>query len=107
MSTEVEATSLPIRTATHSSVHPFAPVTKSEIENAAALVKAQWPQGTDLHFKAITLEEPLKAEMVKYLEAEFQGAQPQPIDRKVLVTYYLRMTVRMGHQDGSKRAMLM
>ena len=74
-------------------MHPLAPINSDEIQNAVELVKAQWPSNTDLHFKAITLQEPAKAEMVPYLEAEFSGSSLPTIDRRVFVTYYLRMTV--------------
>ncbi|EME42464.1 hypothetical protein DOTSEDRAFT_73331 [Dothistroma septosporum NZE10] len=92
MATESVATSPPTRTAKQSSTHPLAPVSSDEIQNAVALVRAQWPQGQDLHFKAITLEEPPKAQVVPYLEAEFSGHDLLPIERKVFVTYYLRAT---------------
>ena len=74
MATESISTSLPTRPAKQAYIHPLAPISSTEIENAVALVKAQWPSGTDLHFKAITLEEPKKAEMVPFLEAEFAEA---------------------------------
>ncbi|KAF7190658.1 Copper amine oxidase 1 [Pseudocercospora fuligena] len=92
MATEAVSTSLPVRTGKQSNVHPQAPIDAGEIQNTVALVQAQWPQGTDLHFKAITLNEPPKAEMVPYLEADFAGDDLPHIDRKVFVTYYLRQT---------------
>lgn len=92
MATESISTSLPTRPAKQAYIHPLAPISSTEIENAVALVKAQWPSGTDLHFKAITLEEPKKAEMVRFLEAEFHGGELPSIDRRVFVTYYLRKT---------------
>ncbi|KXT04105.1 hypothetical protein AC578_4891 [Pseudocercospora eumusae] len=92
MATEAVSTSLPVRTGKQSHVHPQAPIDAGEIQNTVALVQAQWPRGTDLHFKAITLNEPPKAEMVPYLEADFAGAALPHIDRKVFVTYYLRQT---------------
>ncbi|KAM3413903.1 Amine oxidase [Cercospora zeina] len=92
MATQSVATSLPVRTTKQNDVHPLAPVDRNEIENAVQLVRAQWPEGTDLHFKTIMLQEPAKAEMVPYLEAELQGTHLPVIDRRAFVTYYLRMT---------------
>lgn len=93
MATEAVTTSLPLRTAKPNSVHPLAPLSAVEIEATASLIKSQWPAGTDLHFKSVTLEEPSKAETVPYLEAEFHGYELTSIDRRVSVTYYLRKTV--------------
>lgn len=95
MSTEFVAPSLPLRQAKQTEQHPFAPLSGTEIKHAAALIKTQWPANTDLHFKSITLEEPAKAEAVPYIEAEFHGDALPSIDRRAMVTYYLRNTVRV------------
>ena len=87
------STSLPTRTAKRDEIHPLAPVGGDEIQNAVALVKSQWPANTDLHFKAITLQEPAKAEAVPYIEAEFHGYDLPQINRRVFVSYYLKQTV--------------
>ncbi|PPJ59462.1 hypothetical protein CBER1_02401 [Cercospora berteroae] len=92
MATQSVANSLPVRTAKQNNLHPLAPLDRNEINNAVSLVRAQWPEGTDLHFKTIMLQEPAKADMVAYLEAESQGSHLPAIDRRVFVTYYLRMT---------------
>lgn len=94
MATDSISTSLPMRgPSKQTQLHPLAPVNASEIQHAVALIRSQWPEGQDLHFKAITLEEPAKTEMVPYLEAEFHGDALPKIDRKVFLTYYLRKTV--------------
>ena len=93
VSVDTVSTSLPTRTTTTNEVHPLAPISPDEVKNAVALVKAQWPASTDLHFKAITLQEPAKAEAVPYIEAEFHGYQLLQIDRRIFVSYYLRQTV--------------
>ncbi|CAK1367288.1 unnamed protein product [Cercospora beticola] len=92
MATQSVANSLPVRTAKQNNLHPLAPLDRNEINNAVSLVRAQWPEGTDLHFKTIMLQEPAKAEMVPYFEAESQGSHLPTIDRRAFVTYYLRMT---------------
>lgn len=75
------------------STHPFAPLSSTEITAAADLVRAQWPQGTDLHFKTLNLQEPPKAEVVPHLEAESNGQTFTAPPRKAFVTYYIRKTV--------------
>lgn len=81
--------------AEHSDIHPFAPINSDEIKNAVSLIRSQWPVDTDLHFKSITLQEPAKNEAVPYLEAEFNGWTLPHIDRRVFVTYYIRLTVSL------------
>lgn len=88
-----ESTSLPVRTSKQSVTHPLAPLSAQEIQVASSLIYNQWPENTDLQFKVITLNEPAKAEMVPYLEAEFQGQRLPSIDRRVMVAYYIRKTV--------------
>ena len=92
MSTSVES-SLPVRTAKQSTTHPLAPIDATEIKQTVSHVRSQWPTGTDLHFKCITLQEPAKKEVVPYLDAEASGAPLPHIDRRVAVTYYIRKTV--------------
>ncbi|KFY25200.1 hypothetical protein V491_01869, partial [Pseudogymnoascus sp. VKM F-3775] len=62
--------------------HPIGPLTASEINRSVSLLKASWPTNTDFHFKAVTLLEPLKAELLPYLQAERSGSTPAKIDRK-------------------------
>lgn len=80
--------------------HPLGPLTAAEITQSSSLIQAQWPEGTRFQFKVITLLEPLKAELVPYLDAEKAGQSPKPIDRKSQVVYYLRNTVSPGLLDG-------
>ncbi|KAI6900986.1 hypothetical protein KC318_g14652 [Hortaea werneckii] len=87
------SSSLPVRTSKQADLHPLAPLTADEIRAAASIVQSQWPTGSDLHYKTITLEEPAKAETVPFLEAEHSGKQLTTINRRALVTYYLRRTV--------------
>ena len=79
--------------ARHVAVHPLSPLTSSEIENAAGLIRQLYPFSTKFQFKAITLEEPEKARLVPYLDAEHGNARLPAIDRKAFVCYYLRNTV--------------
>lgn len=76
--------------------HPFEPLSADEIRTAVKLISEQWPPGTDFQFKAVTLEEPPKAEVLPYLEAEHSGKPLPAIIRKAFVTYYLLRTVGIG-----------
>lgn len=73
--------------------HPLAPLTAAELQKAAGIIKASWPAHTDLHFKVVTLQEPPKTEVLKYLEAEHGGKPLPSIPRKAFVNYYIRNTV--------------
>ncbi len=73
--------------------HPLCPITASEIKRSAELIKRCWPSKTSFHFKAITLEEPAKTELVPYLDAEHKGSRLPHIDRRAFVSYYIRNTV--------------
>ena len=79
--------------------HPLNPVTESEIRSATRIIKSKYPEGTSLHFKIITLEEPEKAVMMPYLQAEHAGGAFPKIDRKIFISYYLRNTVSEKRRD--------
>ncbi|KAL8735616.1 MAG: hypothetical protein Q9166_000785 [cf. Caloplaca sp. 2 TL-2023] len=91
-----EQVSLPLRSsvgvANRLSSHPLSPLTASEITNAAKLVESLYPFKTSLQYKAITLEEPKKAESVPYLEAERNGGRKPSIERRAFICYYIRNT---------------
>ncbi|KAK7700571.1 hypothetical protein SLS57_012052 [Botryosphaeria dothidea] len=91
MSTE-SVSSLPVRSATQTATHPLAPLSGDEIKAASAIIQSSWPNGTNLHFKAVTLEEPPKAEVIPYLDAEHSGAPRPSIRRKAFINYYIRNT---------------
>lgn len=92
MSTESVDTTLTAFPTKQTASHPLAPLAASEITTTATLVKRRWPAHTDLHFKVITLEEPPKAEVITYLEAEHRGRPLPRISRKAFVNYYIRNT---------------
>lgn len=79
--------------AKHVAIHPLSPLTTSEITSAASLIRSLYASNTKFQFKAITLEEPEKARLVPYLEAEHSGGRLPSIDRKAFVSYYIRNTV--------------
>ena len=97
MSTEQMPTSLPFigrKGGTQALQHPIAPLTSSEIRESSSLIRECWPANTDVHFKTVTLQEPIKAELLPYLEAGRKGRKATPIERRSLVVYYIRNTVR-------------
>jgi primary-amine oxidase len=75
--------------------HPLGPLTANEISESATLIKALWPSNTNIQFKTITLQEPTKAELLPFLEAEHAGRQTHVIERRSFVVYYLRNTVSL------------
>ncbi|KAI9816609.1 MAG: hypothetical protein M1827_001742 [Pycnora praestabilis] len=95
MSTESVTSAPSVRTDKHASTHPLAPLTRPEITTSAQLIKDLFPPQTDLQFKAITLEEPEKAEVVLYITAEHEGQRTSSIDRRSFVSYYIRNTDKL------------
>jgi primary-amine oxidase len=93
MSTEIATDAAP-RTAKTVPSHPLAPLSAAEIKSAASTIRASWPAHTDLHFKVVTLQEPPKVEVLKYLEAEHGSTSLPAISRKAFINYYIRNTVR-------------
>ena len=73
--------------------HPLCPLTASEIESAAEAVKGTYPGTPQIQFKVITLEEPEKAFLAPFLDAEHASKKLPRIERKAFVSYYVRNTV--------------
>ena len=93
MSTEQIESMLPVARAKQVAPHPLAPLSSSEITKSADFIRDLYPSGTNFQFKSITLQEPEKAELVPFLEAEHYGQKTPHIDRKTFVNYYIRNTV--------------
>lgn len=74
--------------------HPYAPLSAAEITYASTLVKGEWPTGTEIQIKTLTLDEPPKKDAVPFIEAESRGQTHRPLTRMAYVDYYLRKTVR-------------
>lgn len=53
--------------------HPFDPLSSQEIETAVSIIRAEHGK---LHYNAVTLQEPRKAEMLKWLE---DTSKPRPM----------------------------
>lgn len=73
-------------------MHPLDPLTPAEIAVAAALIKSRNPENS-VHFKNITLIEPPKKELRKFLAAERNGSPiSNTLARRVSALYYRRGT---------------
>ncbi|KAL9634222.1 MAG: hypothetical protein Q9164_004221 [Protoblastenia rupestris] len=79
----------------HTAEHPLCPLTASEIKKSAELVRSIFPARPEIQFKAITLEEPEKAVLAPYLDAEHAGKRVPRIERKAFVSYYIRNTDKL------------
>ncbi|TKX21593.1 copper amine oxidase-4 [Elsinoe australis] len=95
MAPSLESTPLPSHQSKQGAPHIFAPLSGDEIKNAAALVAGAWPNGTEIYYRAVTLEEPLKVDAIKYLEAEHSGNALPSIDRKAYVNYNIVNTDKL------------
>ena len=94
MAPEAVAHPLPVRSKAHTA-HPYAPLSAEEIINASSLLRSQWPQGTDIQFKAVTLAEPPKLDVLPYLDAERNAIALPSVERKAFICYYLRNTNKL------------
>ncbi|KAJ5333896.1 hypothetical protein MYU51_017273 [Penicillium brevicompactum] len=74
--------------------HPLDPATSGEIRQATDVVKSAY-KGVSLHFKAGGLEEPPKASMVDFLDAEHNGRPLPFIPRQVFLMWYIEYTPRL------------
>ena len=74
----------------HVHLHPLDPLTSNEISAASAVIRASYPPGSPLHFKAVSLEEPPKSLFVPYLEAE-HGGRPRPFISRIAYVLYVTL----------------
>ncbi|RDW68121.1 hypothetical protein BP6252_09517 [Coleophoma cylindrospora] len=88
-------TSIPVRGAKLTPQHPLGPLTASEIQESARLIKGFWPSATDIQFKSITLQEPKKTDLVPFLAAEKATSELPFIERRSFVVYYIRNTDKL------------
>ena len=73
--------------------HPLSPLSAYEITKSSDLIKSLFPPNVEFHFKAVTLEEPEKIQVISYLDAEYAGKRPAQIDRRSFVSYEICNTV--------------
>lgn len=73
--------------------HPLGPLTASEFVTTVNIIKKNWPTGTEFHFKVISLHEPNKTDVLRYLAADDLQKRTLRQDRKAFVSYYIKNTV--------------
>ncbi len=83
----------PAQAVQHSIPHPFASLSAAEITATAALIKGLYNSDVELRFKALTLQEPPKKDVLGFLRAEHDGQSTPELTRRAFVSYYLRNTV--------------
>lgn len=66
--------------------HPLDILSVEEVNNARDIVKSLHP-GHRIFFRETYLDEPSKAKLTKYLEAEHAGQTPSPLPRQALSQY--------------------
>lgn len=71
-------------------LHPFDPITPGEITLATKILQAAFPDVT-LRYKKIDLQEPIKAEVVPYIEAERLGKPLPTKPTRLLQVLFHRM----------------
>ena len=79
--------------------HPLSPLSAAEIQISASIVRSHLPGRPQIQFKNITLEEPLKASLVPYLDAERAKQRLPLVERKSFVSYYVKNTVPLFFGD--------
>lgn len=75
---------------TASGPHPFDPINPAEIVLATKLVEAAFP-GVKLRYKKIDIQEPIKSEVIPYIEAERLGKPLPPKPTRLLQVLFHRL----------------
>ena len=70
--------------------HPFDPISAGEIKLAVKVLEAAFP-GIPLRYKKIDFQEPIKNEVVPYIEAERLGKPLPPKPARLLLTLFHRL----------------
>jgi primary-amine oxidase len=76
------------------SCHPLDPASPEELKRATDFVKSAY-EGITLQFKAAGLQEPDKADMVAYLDAEHNNKPLPSTPRCVSLIWYIKRTPRL------------
>jgi len=72
-------------------LHPFDPVTAEEIQSAVALLRAEF-KGIELRFNFIDVNEPIKGDVIPYVEAERLHQQlPAPPIRLIQCLFHSKL----------------
>ncbi|PWY77200.1 hypothetical protein BO94DRAFT_472991 [Aspergillus sclerotioniger CBS 115572] len=78
------------RLATSASTHPFDPIKPQEIRLAARVLEAAFP-GVKLRYNRIDIHEPIKKDVVPYIEAERLRKPLPPKPARLLYSYFHRL----------------
>ena len=70
--------------------HPFDPVSPGEIRLAVKVLEAAFP-GIPLRYKKIDYQEPIKSEVIPYIEAERLGKPLPPLPTRLLLALFHRL----------------
>jgi primary-amine oxidase len=70
--------------------HPFDPITPGEIRLATTILQAAFP-GVSLRYKKIDVQEPIKKEVVPFIEAERLGKPLPPRPTRLLQVLFHRL----------------
>jgi primary-amine oxidase len=76
-----------------SALHPFDPLTPAEIKIAVSILEHAFP-GVPLRYKRIDVLEPIKKDVVPYLDAELRGLPLPKKPARLLFSYFHRMDTR-------------
>jgi primary-amine oxidase len=71
-------------------VHPFDPVRPEEIRLGVRILEAAFP-GVPLRYNRIDIHEPIKQDVIPYIEAERQGKPLPPRPARLLYSYFNRL----------------
>lgn len=72
------------------SPHPFDPITPGEIQLAVRILEAAFP-GVPLRYKRIDAQEPIKKDLIPYIEAERLRQPLPPKPARILLAYFNRL----------------
>lgn len=72
------------------SPHPFDPITAAELQLGARVLEATFP-GVKLRYKVIDIREPIKKDVVPYLEAERLQIPPPAKPSRVIYCLFHRL----------------
>jgi primary-amine oxidase len=70
--------------------HPFDPLRPDEIETTVRLFRTLFP-GVPLRFKTIDIQEPVKQDVIDYIEAERTGKQLPPAPARIVFCFFHRL----------------
>jgi primary-amine oxidase len=75
-------------------LHPFDPVTPQEIQLAVRILEGALP-GVKLRYNRIDTHEPIKKDVLPYIEAERLGKPLPPRPARLLYSYFHRLDTKV------------